>query len=774
MASGRGTVGNLLVNMRIELGQLRTDVKEIEKTFNTGFASIKSSAASFGRDLASSLGVGLSVGAVVGFAKQVIDLGSRLKDLQVQTGISAQTLSGLKSVLEENGTSLEAFATGIFRLQKELGTIKNESDPTAQAIKQLGLNLDQLRNADTDKFLTLVSDALAKQENPITRAALAYQFMGRQARELVPALLEMAGKIDEFKSKGLTEADVKILDDFADSWTRASNAVKLFVATDIAGVIREFSKDLEFLNGLMADFGNFDFTQSLTSFTKGLQNTQKEVLQFYESMLKIIRAAPLFFEWLSFGKLNFNSKMWTDMIKSIEDLKNEIGQPSSHEEVPAAGPRFKPPIDEAALKKARDELARVAESIDQENEKLEAQIIEFKQGKDAADDFLLTQKELRETSKGMTADIQHEQDRRRALTADVREFIKALEEQKKWTEEIQAVSKAWAASIDETADAEQKFADLKIDLEQYDTLSRTLTDISKKYMKLITDAEEWGRVAGATPGEIETVTRRLLINRALEQVRARVGEEPSADDEGRRRAQQLGEDIGGSITSGIRNTLMGIETGQQSVSEGLKNMLRNIGLELQFLLFDESVLKPIKAFAKGFVTGLFDSISGQFEKDMGDLGERLGKALKELLDSLMSSDSGVGQWISKGIGMIGSLFGMGAGATAETGGLIQAFAKGGPVLSFASGGAVPILAHSGEFVMNRRAVSNVGASVMSRINDSGRLPQGDTIVNINGSIIPNDPNARRDEIIQVMVADADNNGAHFRTLHSRSSVLSKG
>ena len=46
MASGRGTVGNLLIQMRVELGQLRTDIKEVERTFNTGFANIKASAAS--------------------------------------------------------------------------------------------------------------------------------------------------------------------------------------------------------------------------------------------------------------------------------------------------------------------------------------------------------------------------------------------------------------------------------------------------------------------------------------------------------------------------------------------------------------------------------------------------------------------------------------------------------------------------------------------------------------------------------------------------------
>ena len=49
---------------------------------------------------------------------------------------------------------------------------------------------------------------------------------------------------------------------------------------------------------------------------------------------------------------------------------------------------------------------------------LHAQALELRFGKEAAEDYLLTQQELREASKGLTSDIVQEQDRRRQLTAD--------------------------------------------------------------------------------------------------------------------------------------------------------------------------------------------------------------------------------------------------------------------------------------------------------------------------------------------------------------------
>src|SRR5690348_2825439 len=95
MAS-KGTVGNLLVQMRADLGQLRIDVKEMENVFKSSFTNIQKSAADFGKQLASAFGIGLSISAVVSFTKSVVTLAGHLSDLSAQTGISAQTLSGIK------------------------------------------------------------------------------------------------------------------------------------------------------------------------------------------------------------------------------------------------------------------------------------------------------------------------------------------------------------------------------------------------------------------------------------------------------------------------------------------------------------------------------------------------------------------------------------------------------------------------------------------------------------------------------------------------------
>jgi hypothetical protein len=146
--------------MRAELGQLRTDVRDMETTFKSGFQNIQTSAASAFKSIGGHIAAAFSVAAIVGFSKSVIDMAGHLQDLSDQTGISAQLLSGMKSTLEEAGTSVDAFAKGIFTAQRNLGQINSSTDQAAIAIKQLGLDLNTLRNATPERFLEIVAEAL--------------------------------------------------------------------------------------------------------------------------------------------------------------------------------------------------------------------------------------------------------------------------------------------------------------------------------------------------------------------------------------------------------------------------------------------------------------------------------------------------------------------------------------------------------------------------------------------------------------------------------------
>jgi hypothetical protein len=691
--AGKGTVGQLLVEMRADLGKLRLDVKEMEGVFKTSFTNLESMAKGFTNILGASLGVG----AIIAYGKQLVALGGQLKDLSQQTGISGQTLSGLKSVLEENGTSLDAFAKGIFTLQKNLGGIKNDSDPAAQAVKQLGLNLDQIRQADTETFLQLITDALGKVENPINRAALGAQLLGKNFRELGPAIEEIAGHLAQLRKSGLSDADINTLDEFGDAWTRLNNRLKVVAAEGLAEIIRDLSNI------------NFLFSQM------------------------------------------FNKSAAVGALLGA-------GGGALAERAKVSAP-FKPPVDEAAAKKLADELQRQIESIQKSNAALQAQIIEMESGKEAAQNYILAQQEMQENSKGISAALKTEQDRRRDLTDQLRLEKQALED-------IQEISKAWVKDIDAMTTAEEKWAAIKMDAETLgmDDLSKTLDEISRKYVKLIVDAQAAAAAAGALPDEIEAVTRRLLIDRALEQVRARVGatgEGVDAEAEAKARADKLGEDLANSLTSGMRNTLLGIETGQQSIGEGMKNLVRNMLLELEGAIFDKTILEPLKAIAAGFISGLVGALDDAANTQLKDWAKDLGKQVSSWLGSGLSS-------------LFGGISGAAGGSSLGLGDEVNlGFARGGMIPSFASGGL--FIGHGGEFVMQKKAVDNIGADTLGQMNKTGKVPGGGTAVNveINGDITPRQPNMTPDQIIRVTAGNITNDGMVMSAIEQRLRLRGK-
>src|SRR4030095_11014150 len=143
------------------------------------------------RGLASAFGVTLGAGAVVSYVKGVVQLASSLKDLEGQTGISAETLSRLKTTLEQNGATVDQFARSAFNMSRQIGEIKTTTDPALKAIKDIGLNFEELRRMSPEDQLRAVAKALADTEDRGKRTAAGVALMGPAFRQVMEAVLEM-------------------------------------------------------------------------------------------------------------------------------------------------------------------------------------------------------------------------------------------------------------------------------------------------------------------------------------------------------------------------------------------------------------------------------------------------------------------------------------------------------------------------------------------------------------------------------------------------------
>lgn len=127
----------------------------------------------------------VSVTAVAAAVRSFTNLTGHLTDLAAKTGISTTELQKLKYAAELSGGSLETVTRAIGIMARTL----IEGDKSAvQAMKRLGLNIDDIRRMQPGQAFSNIADAIAKIESPMERSTLAMQLFGKSGAELLPMI----------------------------------------------------------------------------------------------------------------------------------------------------------------------------------------------------------------------------------------------------------------------------------------------------------------------------------------------------------------------------------------------------------------------------------------------------------------------------------------------------------------------------------------------------------------------------------------------------------
>jgi hypothetical protein len=352
----------------------------MEGSFTSSFNKIQSTAASFGKGILTGLIGGLSVGAVTAFSKNIIDLAGHLTDLAEQTGFTAETLSGLKTTLEQNGTTVDAFAKAVNTMLKSLGSVDEESDDAARAIKGLGLNLSELRNLSPEEAFRKIALALASVQNPFERAGIAAKIFKKSWDEIGPAIRAIVPDFDRLAKSGMTKEQLDSIDRLGDNLTKLANAVQILAAAPIAKVADFFS----LLAGTAAPSLALDETvRKVDSLTKRLAEIKGVSIgeinvKSIEELKRLEQSIP---EKGFFGRLlQPTGKATTqELIKAREEMERLVGILATNE-----GAVRKPFQDRGQIKKSKNEVDDFLSGLEKTLSSLELKNIELLFGPQAA------------------------------------------------------------------------------------------------------------------------------------------------------------------------------------------------------------------------------------------------------------------------------------------------------------------------------------------------------------------------------------------------------
>jgi hypothetical protein len=179
-----------------------------------------------------------TVGAVLNFAKDVIDLGGEINDLSQRTGIGTDAIQELKFAAEQTGATLDTMTGAIEQMGNRLTEGKVG---TVDAVRSLGLSLDDLRNRKPEDAFTLIADAIREVPEPMRQTQLAMELLGKSGTEILPAIKSgMSDLRQEARDLGqvMSKDAVQGLDTLGDKWGSFIGAAKTGVGELISDLTR--------------------------------------------------------------------------------------------------------------------------------------------------------------------------------------------------------------------------------------------------------------------------------------------------------------------------------------------------------------------------------------------------------------------------------------------------------------------------------------------------------------------------------------------------------
>lgn len=183
-------LATLSIDLVARVAQFESDLKRVAASTEAQ-ANRMASALGIVKSGLAGLAAGLSVGAFVGFVKQINDGVDALNDIADATGASVENISALEDIALRTGTSMDTVSGALVKFNQTLNGADADSK-AAQALKAIGLSAEELKRIDPAEALRLTAVALSKFADDGDKARLVQDLFGKSVREVAPLLKDLA------------------------------------------------------------------------------------------------------------------------------------------------------------------------------------------------------------------------------------------------------------------------------------------------------------------------------------------------------------------------------------------------------------------------------------------------------------------------------------------------------------------------------------------------------------------------------------------------------
>ena len=175
-------LATLSIDIVAKLAQFDEQMGRMSRIAEKNAASVEQAMARVSSSI-QTLGAGVSLAAVTGFVRGIIDGVDALNDLKAATGSSIENISALENIAGRTGTSFDTVGTALVKFNKALADSQPDN-PISMALEKIGLSAAELKKDDPSEALRKTAVALAGYADDGDKARLMNALFGKSLREV--------------------------------------------------------------------------------------------------------------------------------------------------------------------------------------------------------------------------------------------------------------------------------------------------------------------------------------------------------------------------------------------------------------------------------------------------------------------------------------------------------------------------------------------------------------------------------------------------------------
>lgn len=250
-------LGSLIVKLGLDYAQFTSGLDKSEqealahaKRVQETLDGIKGKVVGVAGAIAGGLAAAFTIGAFKSLISDSVAAGAALDDLSMQTGATAEALSGLAEVGKFNSLSAQAIGAAMNVLTRNLAGTTEESKGAGAALKALGLNMEEFRQLKPEDQMQVLAKSLDGVQDGAGKSAVMMALYGKQGAEMLPFMKDLA-TVGELQARITTDqaAAAARLDD---NWTKLTTTTSDMARDMATGMVPALDEAVRVLMELVS------------------------------------------------------------------------------------------------------------------------------------------------------------------------------------------------------------------------------------------------------------------------------------------------------------------------------------------------------------------------------------------------------------------------------------------------------------------------------------------------------------------------------------------